>query len=564
MKPERRCVAGVDTGGTFTDAVILDAAGRVLASAKRPTRHDDLEAGIVESLGAALAAAGLRGGDLACVGVSTTLATNSVVEGRGARVGLFQIGVRKPVRLPVLSVEFIKGGHMVGGGEDAPLDIQGIMGGVRRFKGHVDSYAVAASGSCFNPAHELVARKAIAMLDPLPVSCAHEVSELPSHEERLATVALNAGLLPIMEYFLVRLRAGLARLGVDAPVSVACGDGGALTPDEALQKPLATFAAGPAASALYGAQQAALRGAGDALVVDVGGTTTDLITVRGGEVAVRSGGAVIGGWETHVRTVELRTVGLGGDSHVRVELGAMARLLVGPRRVQPLALAGEAASGDALQRLMQGEADRIVRIAPQALDRAAELAGQSPLLALLLERGPVTAEDLVRDLGRNRVDLERRLAELARARLLVETGFTPSDALHVLGRAGFGDVDAARRGAEIFAGRLGLDPEAFCRAVLAEVGRGVEDALVEHLLRCELGHDMAGLVRRRRELKLLRMDIRPAVPVVALGAAGRELLAGLDEGLGAELIFPDDYAVGNACGAALVAARTVQQIKEGA
>lgn len=561
MALEQRYVAGVDTGGTFTDAVILDRTGRVMASAKRPTRHDNLETSTVEALGAALVAAGIQGSDLECVGVSTTLATNSVVEGRGARVGLFQIGVRKPVRLPVVSVEFVQGGHMVGGAEQARLDLPGLVAGVARFKGHVDAYAVAASGSCFNPAHEQVAAKAISMIDPLPVSCAHDVSELPSHEERLATVALNAGLLPVMEHFLERLRAGLARLNVVAPVLVVCGDGGALTPAEAAQKPLSTFAAGPAASALYGAQEAGKRGAANAVVVDMGGTTTDLISVRDGGVPVRDGGAVIGGWETHVRTVELRTVGLGGDSHVRVERGAVR---VGPRRVRPLALAGVDAPGGIVERFLECGAERIVYVAPEARARAQEQAERSPLLRLLLDRGPCSAEELSRTLGRNMVELERRLGELSRNRLLVEAGLTPSDALHVLGRADFGDADAAGRGAQALAVHAGLSVDAFCRTVLETVERGVEDALVEHLLRCELGHDMAGLVRRRRELKMLRLDIRPAVPVVVLGAAGRELLSGLAERLGAELIFPEEYEVGNACGAALVAAQAVRNNKEGA
>lgn len=565
---QRRYVAGVDTGGTFTDAVILDAEGRVAARAKRPTRHHDLEAGIVESLGAALDAAGLQGDALGCVGVSTTLATNSVVEGRGARVGLFQIGVRKPVRLPVVAVEFVQGGHNVSGAEDAPLDVQALVGGVARLRDHVDAYAVAASGSCFNPAHELVAEKAIALLDPKPVSCAHQVSELPSHEERLATVALNAGLLPVMRDFLDRLRAGLARLDVDAPVRVVRGDGDCLTPEEALRLPLSTFAAGPAASALYGAAEARRRGADNAVVLDVGGTTTDLILVRHGAAEARTGGAVIGGWETHVRTVELRTVGLGGDSLVRAERGA---LRIGPRRARPLALLG----GDAdavLARLFQGEDDgpeRVVYVEPGARERAEASASASPLLARLLERGPSSVEELSRALGRNMVDLEQRLDELSRRRLLVETGFTPSDALHVLGRADFGDADAARRGAALLGARLGRSAERIARDVLARAAQGIGDALVEHLLRCELGHDMAGLVRGRRELSLLRLEVRPAIPVVVLGAAARALLAGPDGASladadlpGAELIFPEELEVGNACGAALVAAEAARNSEE--
>jgi N-methylhydantoinase A/oxoprolinase/acetone carboxylase beta subunit len=557
---QQTIVAGVDTGGTFTDAVILGAGGRVLARAKRPTRHHDLEAGTVEALGAALEQAGVPGSSIAMVGVSTTLATNSVVEGRGARVGLFQIGVRKPVPLPVVGVEFVQGGHLVGGAEEAPLDVQALVGGVRRFQGHVDAYAVAASGSCFNPAHELVAAKAVSMLDPLPVSCAHEVSELPSHEERLATVALNAGLLPVMKHFLERLQAGLAGLGVAAPVRVVCGDCESLTPDQAVHRPLSTFAAGPAASALYGAREARRRGNADALVLDVGGTTTDLVTMRNSVVPVRSGGSVIGRWETHVRAVELRTVGIGGDSHVRVERGA---LRVGPRRVRPLALLGEEAlTACVLDLFGRQEADRVVLVPPECAQRAGEAADRSPLLRHLLTHGPSTAGELTRVLGRNLVELEHRLEELARRRLLVEAGFTPSDALHVLGRAGFGNADASRSGAEVLGGRLGTSAQNLAAGVMQSASRDIEDALVEHLLRCELGHDMAGLVRRRRELRLLRLDVRPMVPVVVLGAAGKALLADLDERLGAELIFPEEHEVGNAVGAALVAAQAAAQAEE--
>ncbi|MEF2144283.1 MAG: hydantoinase/oxoprolinase family protein [Desulfovibrionaceae bacterium] len=542
-------IVGIDTGGTFTDAVVYAPGRGVVASAKRPTSHGDLEKGITAALQAALEDACISGADVACVGISTTLATNSVVESRGARVGLFQIGVHKPVRLPVVSVKFLQGGHLVSGKEEAPLDLPALVAGVRQFQDHVDAYAVAASGSCFNPAHEQVAAKAIAMVDPKPVSLAHQVSELPSHEERLATVALNAKLLPVMELFLDRLRSSLKRLGIDGQMFIVSGDASTMPPDQAAEKPLTTFAAGPAASALYGAHAAGLAGATDVLVVDVGGTTTDLVLVRGGEPAVRTGGSVIGGWETHVRAVELRTLGLGGDSHVRVASGQVE---VGPRRVCPLALAG----GPEPRKWLGREAQRLI-FAASGAEKACE---QSELMAYLLEHGPSTGNELIRALARNEVELERRLEDLSRLGLLVEAGFTPSDALHVLGLAAFGDAAAARQGAEALGHALGVDADTFARAVLERLRSGVEDALAEHVLRLEVGHDMAGLVRKRRELRLLGVDLRLKVPLVVLGAAGRELLDGLGERMGTETIFPEHGDVGNAAGAALAAAQADRNI----
>ena len=147
-------VIGIDTGGTFTDAAVLDRSShRVVAKAKSPTTHHDLALGIARALGEALTAGDVDASRVGMVALSTTLATNAVVEGRGARVGLFMIGPTTYSDLPVTSVRYVKGGHKWSGEEEDPLEIEAILEGVDAFRGEVDAYAVCAALSMVRPTH---------------------------------------------------------------------------------------------------------------------------------------------------------------------------------------------------------------------------------------------------------------------------------------------------------------------------------------------------------------------------------------------------------------------------
>jgi len=272
------CVIGIDTGGTYTDAIALDrSSGRILAGVKTPTTPHDPARAIARSLENVLLASGVDPQKVQLVTVSTTLATNALVEDKGAEVGLFVIGHDNRLRIPAADMRFIPGGHKARGVESEPLGMDFLIQGIAAMKGHVDAYAVCAMLAFEDPTHELVAAKAIELMDPKPVFCSHQASTRPGMEERAATAVLNARLLPVMQDFLRSIALSMQRFGLSCPVRIVRGDCRSMDLQDAVRNSSATVASGPAATALFGVHAA--KGE-TALVVDVGGTTTDITLIK--------------------------------------------------------------------------------------------------------------------------------------------------------------------------------------------------------------------------------------------------------------------------------------------
>ncbi|MBN2141045.1 MAG: hydantoinase/oxoprolinase family protein [Desulfovibrionaceae bacterium] len=534
---------GIDTGGTFTDAVAVDpASGRVLAKAKQPTTHHDLSLGMSRAVGDVLASAGLDPARAELVAVSSTLATNSVVEGRGSRVGLFLIGHNKALDLPVVSTVHLRGGHTLDGEEVEPLDLDGLIQGVSEFTGRVEAYAVASAMSFVNPAHELVAAKAISLTDPRPVFCSHQASSQAGIRERAATAVLHARLMPIMGQFLSKVKDTLSNMGFACDMVVVRGDATTMSLDQAGQRAADTVGSGPAATAVFGGRAAPRP---DAVLVDVGGTTTDIILLEAGRPCIDDEGSVIGEWQTHVRALEMLTVGVGGDSHVHGPLSG--RMLLGPARAAPLALTRGLPDPGAW---LGGEAAAMCVLAsPAARGREDE----DPILRRLLDNGPSTPEALARALRTSAFGLAGRIDDLCRRQLAVKAGFTPTDALHALGRLDFGDREAALRGARALAPAFDLKPEPLCLKVLSMAEDRIEEAILARTLRKETGLGLEGLVADRRRLSRLKVRFTLNAPLVGIGAAATQFLPGVAERLGAKVVFPEHHEVGNAVGAILLA-----------
>src|ERR1700723_1266136 len=334
---------GLDTGGTFTDAVLLAGGRRVIASAKARTTPWNLAIGIGKALRAVLdrLPVGADRGNVSLVSVSTTLATNAVVENRFSPVCTLLIGFddamaeRSGLQRPGSGglVVRIQGGHGAPGEEASALDEAAVTRAVAAHEARVEAFAVAANFSVRNPAHELRARKLIRGLTAKPVTCAHELSSKLDAPRRALTAALNARLTPQIRHLIEALSQVLAAESIDAPLMIVKGDGSLMRADVALEYPVETVLSGPAAS-VVGA--GFLTGQSDFVVSDMGGTTTDIAVVSGGRPVIRAEGALVGGWRTMVQAVDVRTIGFGGDSEVG--FGRQAKLKVGPRKAMPLCL----------------------------------------------------------------------------------------------------------------------------------------------------------------------------------------------------------------------------------
>ncbi|GAA0915134.1 hydantoinase/oxoprolinase family protein [Nonomuraea longicatena] len=319
---------GIDVGGTNTDAVVLDAGDRVIAKAKRPTTAD-VTGGLRAALDAVLAA--LEPADHARIGrvmLGTTHATNAVLERRNlGRVAVLRLGAPATTSVPPLAEwpddlraavsageAIVPGGHYVDGRELAPPDLDAI----RRFlEREADAVAVTAVFSPANAEHELRVRDLVEREYGLPVSLSHEIGSLGLLERENATV-LNAALYGVATAVTEALTTALAERGLRATPYIAQNDGTLMTVEHAARLPVSTIGSGPANS-LRGA--AFLSGVPDAIVADVGGTSTDLGVLVGGFPRESAAAVEIGGVLTNFRMPDVLAIALGGGTRVRGDGG---------------------------------------------------------------------------------------------------------------------------------------------------------------------------------------------------------------------------------------------------
>lgn len=535
---------GIDTGGTYTDAVILELGTcRVIKSAKTPSTHADLSIGIASVLKSLFTGHDLQPSKISTIAVSTTLATNAVIENQGARVGLFVIGPVKHFDLPAVSISYIEGGHNHLGEEAQNLDVDMLYDRVLYVKDTVDAYAVTAAMSIKNPAHEKVTKKTVEMLDPKkPVFCSYQASSLTGIRERAATTVLNARLLPVMQSFLRGVENALADLCLPREFIVIRGDGRPMDLQKAAGHAVDTFASGPAASIYYGAS---FSQTADAVIVDVGGTTTDISIIRNNRPVTSKDGCKIGKWQTHVNAVDMVTVGCGGDSLVSLE---GSRVEVGPKRVMPVSMA----PGLPDPQNWNGS-NRSFTYLVLNQNRTGHDDESDPLTTLLQQKKGASFMDLKVQLGLSEFSLEQRINDLLKKGRVLQAGFTPTDALHATGQMDFGNPESATAAAGVLAEQLHLTCDEFCATVLDAATRKIEEAILVHVIGRELGLSMSEFLVQHKNHPFLKTDFSLNLPIIGIGAAARNLLPAVGRRLKTEIFFPDHYEVGNAIGALLIA-----------
>ena len=562
---------GIDTGGTYTDAVLFDEDEGVVATAKALTTRHDLAVGIGNALDAVLADHDVRPEDIALVSLSTTLATNAVVEGQGGRVCLVLIGFdeRALARADLAQalkddpVIVLAGGHDAHGDRVTDLDRARLEAELGALKGKVSGYAVAAQFAVRNPEHEIAARDMILEVTGRPVTCSHELSSKLDGPRRGLTSVLNARLINLIHHLISAASDLFETRGIDAPLMVVRGDGALISADMAMVKPIETILSGPAAS-LVGA--AHLTGAADAIVSDIGGTTTDFAALTAGRPRLDPNGATVGGWRTMVEAVAMNTIGLGGDSEVQFAVdGLETELVLGPRRLVPLslfALDHRDLVHETLERqLGKSRTDehdgRFAILVGRANAHMSALGSSEQSLIDQLADGPLALDRLIK--SRVQAGTVNRLAAQG---LIMISGLTPSDAAHVLGLHGGWDKEAALQGAELFARQRGNKGQAIAEDAKT-LSRWIVDTLIgmsaETLLAACLKRDgltAKGLARQlltatatQSDTHLTRIDAGLRVPVIGLGASAPTYYPHVAEKLGTDALIPEHAGVANAVGA---------------
>ena len=551
---------GIDTGGTYTDTVIVDLeTGKSICSNKALTTRDNLSVGIRESL------EGLDRSLLAKVSLtslSSTLATNSVVEGKGCRVGLVCIGKKYlETSLPDIYTE-IDGKFSMSGEEEVRLDTGSAKQVLEGMKGKVDAVVVSGYLSVRNPSHEeRVAAMAARILD-LPVVCGHELTSKLGFEVRTTTAVMNARLIPIIRELLDSVIAVMKDLGISSPLMVVKGDGAVMKAETAIMRPVETILSGPASS-LVGAK--ALSGTDDAVVIDIGGTTTDIGILKNGFPRIEPEGARISGRRTRVMAADISTFGIGGDSRILVN---GKEIMLTPVRVIPLCIAASKwpSVKSAIEGLASVTDDRpredydpedvvqdtefFILAHPRFTD---ELPEHDRMLLEALREGPRRIADLCREFGLPAHAFS--VAELERRGYVTRIGMTPTDLLHAEGSYTEYDAETSLIAAGYLSRKCGLTLERFIDKAKTEVVNKMAASVMEKMMLDSNGSDE--LTESQKEILRmslgsnedysLRFELKR--PIVGIGAPVGAWLPKVAELLRAELLLPSDSEIGNAIGA---------------
>ncbi|MEX1148098.1 MAG: hydantoinase/oxoprolinase family protein [Sphingomonadales bacterium] len=318
---------GVDVGGTNTDAVLMDGE-RVVASTKQPTT-EDVSSGIIAAIRSVLTQSGVDTGAIDVVMIGTTHFTNAFVEAkRLLNVGVVRLSLPSGVGIPPLSdwpdrlrravgehVFQVGGGYQYDGRLNAPLDEKALLAAAREMKSRkVRSVAIAGIFSQVNSAQEERAAEIIRNEMPdAAITLSHNIGRLGLLERENAAI-MNASLADLASGVVSSFRKALGDLEIHAPFYISQNDGTLMNADFVEKYPVLTFASGPTNS-MRGA--AYLSGARNAIVADIGGTTTDFGVLSNGFPRESSVTVDIGGVRTNFRMPNILAIGLGGGSLVR-------------------------------------------------------------------------------------------------------------------------------------------------------------------------------------------------------------------------------------------------------
>jgi len=541
-------ILGIDTGGTYTDAVLLDN-DKVVSKGKALTTHYNLMVGIKESI-EKLNKDFLS--EVSSVILSTTLATNSIVELRRLEkvkevlIGYDRNFFLKSIKIPGwLELEFVDGMIDISGNEVLPLDIEGL----RKIPEH--EYPVAISGymSPINPKYEEMAKSILKEKSSYPVVCGHELSGELNSIKRAITTALNASLIPSISRFIKDVQDVMKEKGIDANVFIVNADGSIVDVEEAMEKPIKTVLSGPAASSIGGVF---LSGIENGIVVDMGGTTTDISLIENSVPMLSKEGAKVGTWDLLLPSLKMRTVGLGGDSRIYPYRDSIE---IGPTRVIPISILSSIFPD--IKKKLKIKVDSslvppnefILKLREPSFD----LNQIEEKLLNNLNSEPISIEEATRicNLSHPYI-LNNAIQRLEEMGIIIRSGFTPTDVLNYAGECQIGDVEAGAMATRAFSNLqeniAQLIKKSIIKKMTIEILRYLflidyKDDNLEGLLGSIINSSITG------DFRHIMPEFSLPMPIVGIGAPIKSFIYDVAKLLHTEAIVPEHYEVANAVGA---------------
>lgn len=563
---------GIDTGGTYTDAVIYDfSQKRILGSTKALTTKEDLSIGIGNALDG-LPSEMLQKAEI--ISLSTTLATNACVENKGGRAKLLFIGVDKRTvekvgknyGLPdVKDIFFLDSDGTFAGKILMEPDWNSFITEGGNWISDADSVGIVEVYAIKNNAVlEKKAKKLITEKFGLPAICGYELFSDLNSIQRGSSTLLNARLIPVIESFLKAIKTALQARGIAAPVVIVRSDGSLMSEKFTNARPVETLLCGPAASVIGGIELVKEK---DCLVVDMGGTTTDIAIIKDGVPVKAKEGINVGKWRTFVKGLFIDTFGLGGDSAVRFD--ESNNMIMEPVRLVPLSIAASKWPYiTAKLRELIVDKQKHTLFLHEFFSLVRDISGnpnysdEEIAFCKALRDGPLIFSDAAAAIGKDIYNL--KVERLEREGIVIRCGLTPTDIMHIKGDFKRFDREAARLGAQFVAACLGVPVDTLSEMVYDRVKRKLYTNIVRMLLEDRyplvrekgLGENLEKLISDSWDMaksgvrqEFFNFNFGTDYSLVGIGAPIHIFLPDVAKALGTKCVIPENAGVANALGA---------------
>ena len=571
---------GIDTGGTCTDAVIYDFDTKeVLSEAKTLTTHHDLKIGITEVL-RKLPEDQLR--DCEQAALSTTLATNACVENLGGRGKIIFLGVSRKVFMETWrsygfrslnDILLVDCRILPDPAASEEPDWEALREKLPDFLEDCDCVSIVQLYAAdHGGAYELKVQQLIRefpRFQDMPVILGNTLFADLNAIRRGAGALLNARLVPVVCAFMAAIREVFTSMHLEVPITIIRSDGSQMSESFAAERPVETLLCGPAASVIGACT---LSDAPNAIVVDMGGTTTDIAIVKNRVVKRAETGIQVGDWKTFVKGLYVDTFGLGGDTRIYYDRGGKIRL--GKTRVQPLCtLASE--YPQVLDELRKLDDSGRLNVCPLHEffillkdiegDESGYFFNSEKALCHTLKEGPLSYEEACRAMEKDIYTAD--FSRLESARVILRCGLTPTDFMHIRGDFNAYSTEASRRAAAFFV----RSSEAETIEDLAQkVYDLVTERLYKNLIRILLTTECTPLSKKpfdgqitdlinyawqladtgsRRNKSFLPRIFETHAKLVGVGAPTHIFLPRVAKMLHTQAILPEHASVANAVGA---------------
>lgn len=447
----RKIRIGIDVGGTFTHAVALDHQSyEVIAHAVTPTTHSSrysVSEGIIKTFQDVLVQTGAAPEDVVFVAHSTTQATNALLEGDVAKVGVVGMGrgleaIKAKTDtmiadIPLNESKALHTAHSFLNTDPKEFTQEKINQVIEELRKKGCSVIVASEAFGVDDPHREDMVTSLAQQLGLPATASHEISQLYGLKVRTRTAVINASILPKMTQTADMTNESIQRSGITAPLMIMRSDGGVMDIQQMRKRPILTLLSGPAAGIAAALMYANVS---DGIFLEVGGTSTDISVIHNGKAMIKS--ASVGGHSTFLKTLDSRTVGIGGGSMIRIDSAGQVRD-VGPRSAH------------------------IAGLTYLAFAEPEELQDARPVLAAPIEGDPPDHLMMENPAG-------KRFAVTLTDAAMMAGAVQPSD-------YAFGNLENVRLCFDKLSEEYGQPPQAFAEAVLDKAIQRV-DATVQALL----------------------------------------------------------------------------------